>query len=511
MNANAERIDQLHRVLSAAVDLKIHNKLQQFRPYVKQQEFFELGATKTERMFNAGTQLGKSDAGAFETACHVTGLYPSWWTGLRFDQPILAWACGLTSDKTMSINQFKLCGQPNTPDSLGTGLIPKSCMPNDPVLSRGITGAFASISVRHISGGFSTIAFKAYEQGWQKFQGDGVSFIWLDEEPDDFKVYTECQGRLIATGGSMMITFTPLQGETELYQSFARGDNPDKGFVNMTGDDVIAEPHGHLTQETYDRRIAGFPAHEQSARRAGRPVMGSGAIFTIQRETIEIPPITEPLGHWRLGWGIDFGGMGGASRKFSHPFGAVLGFYDPITDIIYVAHALQLKNMMPIQHADAMKRVCAGAPVFWPHDGHRRTSDDSPETTAGLYRGLGLRMFATHATFATGGYATETGIMEMQQRFTSGRLKVSTHLSDWWEEFISYHRDEKGDIVKVHDDLMSATRILVMMAKRFCVGGIPMGAMGGQHWKDYVRKNSQTSDGVAMAHGVSDWDLFTGQ
>jgi hypothetical protein len=53
--------------------------------------------------------------------------------------------------------------------------------------------------------------------------------------------------------------------------------------------------------------------------------------------------------------------------------------------------------------------------------------------------------------------------------------------------------------------------MLVMMAKRFCVGGIPMGAMGGQHWKDYVRKNSQTHDGVPMAHGVTDWDIFTGQ
>jgi phage terminase large subunit-like protein len=232
-----------------------------------------------------------------------------------------------------------------------------------------------------------TLAFKSYEQGWQKFQGDGVSFIWLDEEPDDFKVYTECQARLLATGGSMMITFTPLLGETELYQSFARGDDPDKGFVNMTGDDVIAEPHGHLKQESYDRAISSFPAHEQAARVLVGPIMGSGAIFQIMRESIEIPPITEPLGHWRLGWGIDFGGMGGASRKFSHPFAAVLGFYDPITDIIYIAHALQLKNMMPIQHADAMKRVCAGAPVFWPHDGHRRTGDDSPETTAGLYRG----------------------------------------------------------------------------------------------------------------------------
>jgi hypothetical protein len=307
----------------------------------------------------------------------------------------------------------------------------------------------------------------------------------------------------------MMITFTPLQGETELYQSFARATDPDKGFVNMTGDDVLAEPHSHLTRESYDRAIESFPAHEQAARRSGRPIMGSGAIFPILRESIEIPPIEEPLGHWRLGWGVDFGGMGGASRKFSHPFAAVLGFYDPITDILYIAHALQLKNMMPIQHADAMKRVCAGAPVFWPHDGHRQTRDDSPETTAGLYRGLGLRMFATHATFPTGGYATEAGIMEMQQRFTSGRLKVCSHLIDWWEEFVSYHRDETGNIVKVHDDLMSATRILVMMAKRFCVGGIPMGSLGGQHWKDFARKNVQSSDGVFMAHGV-DIDPFTG-
>jgi hypothetical protein len=239
--------------------------------------------------------------------------------------------------------------------------------------------------------------------------------------------------------------------------------------------------------------------------------MGSGSIFPIQRETIEIPPITEPLGHWRLGWGVDFGGMGGASRKFSHPFGAVLGFYDPITDILYIAHALQLKNMLPIQHADAMKRVCAGAPVFWPHDGHRRLKDDSPETTAGLYRGLGLRMHAQHATFPTGGYSTEAGIMEMQQRFTSGRLKVCSHLIDWWDEFVSYHRDETGEIVKVHDDLMSATRILVMMAKRFSVGGIPMGNMGGQHWKDYARRNVNTVDGIQMAHGVDDWNIFTGQ
>jgi hypothetical protein len=178
--------------------------------------------------------------------------------------------------------------------------------------------------------------------------------------------------------------------------------------------------------------------------------------------------------------------LAGSSAIRSQPY---LGFYDPITDIIYIAHALQLKNMMPIQHADAMKRVCAGAPCSGRTTGTGRRRRQ-PGDDGRLYRGLGLRMFAHHATFATGGYATEAGIMEMQQRFTSGRLKVCTHLLDWWEEFVSYHRDEKGDIVKVHDDLMSATRILVMMAKRFCVGGIPMGAHGRQTGRTTSKEQS---------------------
>lgn len=502
-------LEQTLATLKAAEDLKKvneGNRLVRFRPYQRQLEFFELGASRRERMFNAGNQLGKSDAGAYETAVHLTGRYPDWWKGWRFDQPTLCWAAGITSVKTMDINQRKLCGPPNLAGSLGTGLIPRDCFIGDPVLGRGTTGAFASVNIRHVSGGVSTLAFKAYEQGWQKMQGDGVNFIWLDEEPDDFKVYTECQARLIATRGRLIITFTPLNGETELFQSFSTGGDQDKGFVNMTGEDVLNEPHGHLDRETYDRQIAAFPLHEREARKSGRPVMGSGVVFPIPRETIECPTITEPLGHWRLGWGVDFGGMGGSSRKFSHPFAAVLGFYDPITDIITIAHALQLKNMMPVQHAAAMKVICAGAPVFWPHDGHRRTADDSPETTTSLYKSHGLRMYATHATFKHGGYATETGIMEMYQRFTSGRLKVATHLADWWEEFIAYHRDETGELVKVHDDLMSATRILTMMLPRFGVGGVPMGNMGGRHWKDYQRGVSENG-GVQMARGL-DYDLF---
>jgi hypothetical protein len=41
---------------------------------------------------------------------------------------------------------------------------------------------------------------------------------------------------------------------------------------------------------------------------------------------------------------------------------------------------------------------------------------------------------------------------------------VFSTLNDWWEEFRMYHRKD-GLIVKVRDDLMSATRYAMMMRR----------------------------------------------
>ena len=57
--------------------------------------------------------------------------------------------------------------------------------------------------------------------------------------------------------------------------------------------------------------------------------------------------------------------------------------------------------------------------------------------------------------------STEAGIQEMLTRMQTGRFKVFSHLEDWFEEFRLYHR-EKGLIVKLRDDLLSATRIGIM-------------------------------------------------
>jgi phage terminase large subunit-like protein len=184
--------------------------------YVKHCEFFRLGAEFQERCFMAANRVGKSVVGAYETTLHLTGEYPHWWEGRRFDRSIDAWAAGDTSETTRDIVQLALLGPPG---DFGTGLIPWRKLYGEPRPKRGITDSIDTVAVRHASGGNSTLGFKAYDQGRRKFQGTARHLIWLDEEPPA-DVYDECLLRLMTTNGIMLCTFTPLQGLSEVALRF---------------------------------------------------------------------------------------------------------------------------------------------------------------------------------------------------------------------------------------------------------------------------------------------------
>jgi hypothetical protein len=83
-------------------------------PYPKQREFFDAGRTKRERLLIAGNQNGKTHAGGFEAALHLTGDYPDWWQGRRFEKPTRGWIAGETSLAVRDIQQKKLCGEPGS-------------------------------------------------------------------------------------------------------------------------------------------------------------------------------------------------------------------------------------------------------------------------------------------------------------------------------------------------------------------------------------------------------------
>jgi phage terminase large subunit-like protein len=444
--------DDLKAILAGLRALDYRKTYQQFfdfKPYPKQQEFLDDGAKKRERLLIAGNQNGKTHIGAYEAACHLTGLYPDSWKGRRWDRPTKGWVAGETSLVVRDVQQKKLCGEPGVVDLFGTGMIPKDLFVDKPSLARGVTDAYDTIQVRHVSGGVSVARFKSYEQGRTKFQGESIDWGWADEEPPE-DVYSEFLTRTVATGGMCFMTFTPLKGRSSVVLRFLDEPSPDRGVTTMTIEDAL-----HISPEERAKIIAAYLPHEREARARGVPTLGSGRIFMAPEESILEAPIEYIPPHWVKLWGIDFG--------IGHPFAAVLILWDRDNDVIHVHHTYRVADALPIQHAAAMKPIGAGVPVAWPRDGTNRQADGRP--LAAHYKVQGLRMLQDHATWPDGSVSTEAGILEMDEREKSGRLKYARQLSDILEERRFYHRKD-GQIVKMKDDLMSGLRIAIMM-KRF--------------------------------------------
>jgi phage terminase large subunit-like protein len=191
--------------------------------YPKQLEFFRATAVFNEIAFIAGNRTGKTTAGAYATTLHLTGLYPDWWEGKRFDLPISAWAAGGTNKAVRDILQHELLGPTH---ERGTGMIPGDLIA-DVAASRGVADAVDTVYVRHKTGGLSALGFKSYMEGRENFQGTAKHLVWFDEEPP-VDVYRESLIRtmLVPGGGSglVMLTFTPLLGWSDVVSAFL-GEN----------------------------------------------------------------------------------------------------------------------------------------------------------------------------------------------------------------------------------------------------------------------------------------------
>lgn len=214
--------DQLLVLLKAAekesAQRKARNRLIEYAPYPKQAAFHTAGAIHRERLFMAGNQLGKTMAGAMEWAMHLTGRYPEWWKGKRFESAGKYWAAGETGLSTRDNVQNLLIGPPEREDEWGTGAIPHDAL-RDVQRARGQPNSLDSVTIKHTSGYLSTLLFKAYEQGREKWQGPTLNGVWCDEEPP-LDIYTEGLTRTNATGGIMMVTFTPLKGMSDVVKQY---------------------------------------------------------------------------------------------------------------------------------------------------------------------------------------------------------------------------------------------------------------------------------------------------
>jgi hypothetical protein len=211
----------------------------------------------------------------------------------------------------------------------------------------------------------------------------------------------------------------------------------------------------HYTPEQKADIIAAYPAHERAARAKGIPVLGSGRIFPIDEEEIKIEPFRTPP-YWPKIGALDFG--------WDHPSAAVEITYDNDSDVVYVSKAHRASQQTPAMQAITLKPWGAWLPWAWPRDGRRETLEGAGIALAKQYKEHGLNMLGTHAQFPDGSVSVEAGLMAMLDRMQTARFKVFSNLEEWFEEFRLYHRKD-GMVVKLKDDIMSATRYGVMMLR----------------------------------------------
>ena len=430
--------------------------------YPKQLEFFRAGRDHREVAFIAGNRCGKSEAGAYQTALHLTGRYPEWWEGRRFAHPVNVWVVSDTNQTTRDILQTKLLGRllAGIPEAagpslgLGTGMLPHNAIQHIRPKSA-LAGAIDFAHIRHVSGGLSTLTFKSYEQGREAFQGTAQDVIVCDEEPPK-EVYLEALMRTMATGtfagGLMLLLFTPLNGWSEVVEMFlnpAQRPEADHYCVRAGWDDVP-----HLSPAEKASMLAAFPAYQRDARSKGIPQLGAGAVYPFAESEIAVDPFEIPA-HWPRLYGMDVGWNRTAALWLAQ---------DPESRKLYAYADHYFAHSEPSENARAIRALGEWIPGVIDPAARSRSQADGTQLIV-KYRELGLRL-------APAKNAVDAGLLTVWELLQGNRLKIFKSLADFWQEFRLYHRDERGRVVKGKDHLMDCLRYAVMSRDRMQVAPV---------------------------------------
>lgn len=433
----------------------------------KHKAFFEATAKYSEVCFLAGNRVGKSLAGAYMMACHLTGIYPTWWTGRKFDEPVKAWAIGKTARDVRDTMQQELLGPIG---EWGTGMIPAHLIGKFYAL-QGTPQAIDIIKVKHVpTGKWSELGFKNYQQDIGSFMGTSRHVIWGDEEMP-MAIYNECNIRTATVNGIIYLTFTPLDGLTPLVINICK--NADylvgtKPIVAMDQEDDIdnqgeqAVGFGKtkaviqagwddatwLDAKTKARLLEDTPEHLREARSKGYPAQGSGNVYQTPIEQITVAPFNIP-GNWPRMYALDVGWNRTAAEWAA---------LDPATDTLYVYSEHYLGKELPPVHAYAIRNRGEWIPGVIDPAAHGRSQIDGKKLIE-TYKDLGLDIREANNE-------VESGILNVQQRLAAGTLKIFSTCTNILKEYQLYRRDTNGKIIKENDHALDCLRYIVNNMKR---------------------------------------------
>lgn len=420
--------------------------------YDWQRELFATGKTRTERMVLAGNRTGKTLSAGYEFGLHITGDYPDWWDGLRVTHPGTYWCLGVDNTQVRDVLQQELFGRLDPDEGFTGGWVHPDEIKN--VVRSQTPGLAKDVYVHHKSGSVTHVSFKTYTQSSTgqaslPMAGSNVDGVLVDEQPPDSitgQLKTRTMMGRQGKGGFILYSMTPELGETDLVRKFMRDPAPHQALIGP----VAWSQCEHLTPELQKEFLASYPDHEKEMRSLGIPMFGTGRIFSVAEDRILTDPFDLSEKPWmRCIRAIDLG--------IDHPTAIAWLALDPESGTTYLVKTYRQSDEKAAYHAAAANGLWPNAPLVFPPDVDAREKG-SGETVRSYYEQAGITNGVNFAN-PDGSKYVEPGLMAMAEAMQTGAFKVfKGECEEFLEEMRTYHRDEKGKIVKKHDDVIDAVR-----------------------------------------------------
>ena len=426
--------------------------------YPKHCEFFD--ATQDYKVLSlfGGNRTGKSFAPCYAIACWISGEYPEWWTGRRFQKPLRVWVVGETGTLVRNNLQRYLIGNKG---------------------SEGIGSLFGADEIVHVSWqskpeglaeraiirgkyGDSIIEFKSYDMERRRFASDVADVILLDEEAPA-GIFSECLTRTGTTRGLVINAFTALRGVTPLVAmllpQFAGAEEFDMKAVSrwhefIGWDDI---PEAQLPADERRKMEASYLPSERLARIKGIPSLGSGLVWPVSEDDIIVPAFRVPSS-WPQLITLDPG--------WHHGTGAMRWALDQDQGAIYGIADYWKRHETVAMHADVINAWGAWQNIAIDYASGMNIDD-----------GEGVKAKYRAKLKGTVINARKQRVLESHQdvydMMATGRFFIFDTCRYWLAQFRQYVRNEKGKI-QMPNDPNDAKRhhFELMDCSRYAANGI---------------------------------------
>ena len=448
--------------------------------------------------FAGANRMGKTTAVLAKLVYHLTGLYPDWYDGRRFEGPGNVMAAGHTEE---SVRDIIILGNYDAPGLLGpkgaegTGYLPKHTIDAFQYKKRDYLDW---VDIRHHDergdcDGLCRLMPAYYSQGQAPLMGRKIRYFVCDEEPQPFareeKFIEQAEVRTWDNEGCVDLSATPEFGYSNIYNRFAKAHDGQHVVIRYTIDDAT-----HKSEEWREARKEELKYDFMAQPRLyGIPTIGSGGVYNHPDHLIVVEDKDVTVGKdWPQGIGLDFS-HGGADGVCA----AVKGAKDPHSGVIYITSIVKMKGVA-LDLFIARVRDMGGyqIPCFWPHDANRHVGGERMKETC---EHAGLYMWKEYSHFETRSGKKDNSInqilIECNRRFSLGLTKVFKSCSEVFLEEKNQYRQEGGVPLKKQDDhALDAFHKLIMMERHMAIPGKVEEYHGGPTRQiDYYRAPRQAA------------------